>query len=295
MKKRFITGVILLGILVPLIIIDHIKHPIVGTLFLIAGVFLSMVASYEMMNMFYKDSPSLKETQFIVAIFNGLIVLSIHYSQKLVYPLEIIMLLSFILLVMMGVIFKKGTTAKDILASITTMAYCGLMFGYVIQIRYLEPFEQASQSLIYLRGGRSFGYLYSIVLATDTFAYLFGIKFGKRRLAPDISPKKSVEGAIAGLIGGSLVGLVMIFLLNISNHGNNKELWIVIISGFLLSMFLSFMVQMGDLVASKFKRTYDIKDFGNLFPGHGGVMDRFDSLIYAGVAYYVIVQVMLMF
>lgn len=293
MKKRVITGAILLALFIPLIMIDHKEYPIVGTLFLILGIFLSMVASYEMMNMFYSKYPSLKNYRFFIGIFNGLLVLAIHYSSKFSYSIEILLLLLIILIIMMFTIFTKHSTAHDIMSALMTVAYCGLMFGYVINIRYLEPFP-AGEALIYLRGGRSFGYLYSIVLATDTFAYLFGVKFGKRKLAPEISPKKSIEGAIAGLVGGSLVGLAVIFLLNISNHTNNKELIAVIITGFFLSMFLSFMVQIGDLVASKIKRTYEIKDFGSIFPGHGGVIDRFDSLIYSGVAYYIIVQALQM-
>lgn len=98
------------------------------------------------------------------------------------------------------------------------------------------------------------------------------------------------------MIGGSIIGVAVIFLLGIYNHSydNGKEILLVIITGFFLSMFLSFMVQVGDLVASKLKRTYDIKDFGTIFPGHGGVIDRFDSLIYSGVAYYIIVQALFM-
>jgi len=291
MKRRVITGAVLLAILIPLIMLDHQKYPIVGTLFLITGIFLSMVASYEMMNMFYTKYPSLKNYRFFIGVFNGLVVLAIHYSGSFSYSIEILLLLLIILIIMLITIFTKNSTAYDIMACITTVAYCGLMFGYVINIRYLEPFDP-DDALIFLRGGRSFGYLYSIVLATDTFAYLFGIKFGKNRLAPEISPKKSVEGAIAGLIGGSIVGVLMIFLFKISNHSNPQEFIAVIITGFFLSMFLSFMVQVGDLVASKLKRTFEIKDFGTIFPGHGGVIDRFDSLIYAGAAYYIIVQVL---
>lgn len=293
MKKRLITGAVLLSVLVPLIILDHKKYEIVGVLFLIVGVFLSMVASFEMMNMFYTKYPTLKNYRFFIGIFNGLIVLAIHFSDHFSYTIEILLLLLVILIIMLITIFTKNSSAYDIMACITTVAYCGLMFGYVINIRYLEPFDKEN-ALIFLRGGRSFGYLYSIVIATDSFAYLFGMKFGKKRLAPNISPKKSVEGAIAGLIGGSIIGVVAIFLLKIANHNDLKELIAVIITGFFLSMFISFMVQVGDLVASKLKRTFEIKDFGTIFPGHGGVIDRFDSLIYAGAAYYIIVQVLQM-
>lgn len=295
MKKRIITGAILLAIFVPLIMLDHLKYPPVGTLFLILGVFLSMVAAYEMMNVFSTKYPTLKNYRFIMGLFSGLLVLAIHYSpilfERVNFSVEILLLLLILLLIMLFSIFTKTSSAHEIMACLLTICYCGLMFGYVINIRYLEPFP-AGESLIYLRGGRSFGYLYSIVLATDTCAYLFGTKFGKRRLAPEISPKKSVEGAIAGLLGGSVIGVLVIFLLDISNHSNSKELMLVIIIGFFLSMFISFMVQIGDLVASKIKRTFEVSDFGTILPGHGGIIDRFDSLIYAGVAYYIIVQVL---
>lgn len=293
MKKRVITGAVLLAIFLPLIIIDHIKYPIVGTLFLILGVFLSMVASYEMMNMFYLRYPSLKTLRYIIPVFSGLLVLGIHYSNHFEYSLEIIFLLIFVLFSLLLTIFTKKSTAYDIMSCISTLAYAGLMFGYVIQIRYLEPFSSPDQ-IVYLRGGRSFGYLYSIVLATDTFAYLIGTRFGKRKLCPDISPKKSVEGAIAGLIAGSIAGVLAVFIFKLSHPSELGEYIVVITLSFFLSMFLSFMVQIGDLVASKIKRTFEIKDFGNIFPGHGGVLDRFDSLIYSGVAYYIIVQVLVL-
>ncbi len=297
MKKRIITAAVLMAVLVPLVMIDlkyevvigGVGFSIVGTLFLALGIFLSMVASYEMMNMFASKHPTLKNLRFFIAIFNGVIVLIITKFGGTSFPIEILLLLAVILIIMFLTTFRKESTAYDLMAAITTIAYCGLMFGYVINIRYLEPFPPG-ETLIYLRGGRSFGYLFSIVIATDTFAYLFGSLFGKKRLAPDISPKKSVEGAIAGVIGGSLVGVAMIFYLKISNHSNSKELLYVILVGLFLSMFLSLTVQIGDLVASKIKRTFDIKDFGTIFPGHGGVIDRFDSLIYSGVAYYIIVQ-----
>jgi len=290
MKKRLITAAVLLTLLLPLVILDHQKYKIVGILFLIVGVLFSMIASYEMISMFCRKHETVKIYRFLMGIFSGLIVLAIHFSDKFSYPIDLLLFLFIVLAIMLITIFTKNSTAYDMMAGIITVVYCGLMLGYVINIRYLEPFP--SDALIYLRGGRSFGYLYAIVAATDSFAFLFGMKFGKRRLAPTISPKKSVEGAIAGLIGGSIVGVLAIFVFKIANYTNPTQLILIIIIGFFLSMFISFMVQIGDLVASKMKRTFEIKDFGNIFPGHGGVIDRFDSLIYAGTAYYIIVQVL---
>lgn len=309
MKKRIITGSILMAILIPLIVIDHQIYPIVGILFLIVGIILSMIASYEMMNMFYKQYPSLKILRYIVPIFSGILIYTIYLATtkgldisdlstaSFVYHfLVVVVLMMFIILSFSIIIFTKSSSAFDMMSVVITLVYCGLIMGYVISIRYLEtfPIRPGAINLVF-RGGRSFAYLYSIVLGTDTFAYLFGIKFGKHKLCPEISPKKTTEGALAGLIFGSLLGVGAVFLFKIGNPTSVKETWIIILGSLFISMVISVSVQIGDLVASKIKRTYEIKDFGKLFPGHGGVLDRFDSLIFSGTVFYIIVQLMQLF
>jgi phosphatidate cytidylyltransferase len=200
----------------------------------------------------------------------------------------------YVIFVLAYSIFTKNSNAKDMMSSVLTLTYCGLIMGYVINIRFLEPFSNV-QGLIFFRGGRSFGYLYTIVVSTDLFAYLIGTKLGRHKLCVDISPNKSVEGAVAGLVLGSLCGLGAAFLLGIVHPRNTSEYIFTIIITLLVSMLISFTVQIGDLVASKLKRTYDIKDFGKLFPGHGGVLDRFDSLIFSGAVYYIIVLIIQLF
>ena len=109
---------------------------------------------------------------------------------------------------------------------------------------------------------------------TDTFAYLAGRFFGRHKLCPRLSPKKTIEGSIGGLIGscaGMLVyGVIVRFFCNI---GVNFFYMLV------LGIASSAVAQFGDLAASRIKRQYGIKDYGNIMPGHGGVMDRFDSVI----------------
>ena len=141
-----------------------------------------------------------------------------------------------------------------------------------------------------INGVNAFLYVYLVVLITDTFAYLFGIKFGKRKLCPSISPKKSVEGAIAGLVGGAVIGTVGAFLFGMISFEGNIVIRVIVM--LLFSALLSMIVQLGDLVESKLKRSFDVKDFGNIMPGHGGILDRFDSLIFSGLVYYIIVMIM---
>lgn len=109
----------------------------------------------------------------------------------------------------------------------------------------------------------------------DTCAYCVGMLFGKHKMSPVLSPKKSVEGAVGGIVGTMIISFVFLFVFKnkIGIEGTN----IIIIS--LLSAIGAFLSMVGDLCASAIKRNYNIKDYGNLIPGHGGVLDRFDSVI----------------
>lgn len=114
--------------------------------------------------------------------------------------------------------------------------------------------------------------------STDTFAYFGGRAFGKHKLCPTISPKKTVEGAICGSLSQIIVLGIFAFIINhFYDAGANY------INFALFGIVLSFISQFGDLFMSRIKRRHDIKDFGNLFPGHGGSLDRFDSVIAASM------------
>ena len=119
---------------------------------------------------------------------------------------------------------------------------------------------------------------------TDIFAYFAGVTLGKHKLCPKISPKKSIEGSIGGILGSVILSgaFSMIFAEDMLIH-----CMIIGILGGIISQF-------GDLTASIFKRKMGIKDYGNLIPGHGGIMDRFDSVLFTGpmVYYYIILVVM---
>jgi phosphatidate cytidylyltransferase len=121
-------------------------------------------------------------------------------------------------------------------------------------------------------------YLALIVSFTDIFAFFFGIRFGKHKMAPTISPKKSWEGSFFGTIFGSATGIILVLLANVPILDELSILQLVI-----LSLLVSIFGQIGDLFASKIKRSVGVKDFGSLFPGHGGILDRFDSLLMAGL------------
>lgn len=120
---------------------------------------------------------------------------------------------------------------------------------------------------------------------TDTFAFLVGVTLGKHKLCPKISPKKTIEGAIGGTLGGMLSFIAFAFVMN--NYWNFSLNYLVFA---ILGIIVSVFAQLGDLVASYIKRYSKIKDFGNVLPGHGGVLDRIDSILFTSpVIYYFLV------
>lgn len=177
------------------------------------------------------------------------------------------------------------------------MALVALMFVYV----FTYPKYQAGQvmaaffgvvyvavmlSCIYLtrqmEGG--FYHVWLIFLCSwgcDTCAYCVGVLFGRHKMAPVLSPKKSVEGAVGGVVGAALLGVLYAYL----TKGDMAGYGVICAAGALLSM-------VGDLAASAIKRQTGIKDYGKLIPGHGGILDRFDSVIFTAPVIYFLVTFM---
>ena len=120
-----------------------------------------------------------------------------------------------------------------------------------------------------------------IVWATDIAAYEVGRRIGRTKLAPTISPNKTVEGFIAGLLGGLLIGLI--YGLCFMKTG--------FVASLLIPLFISLLGQLGDLLESKVKRLAGVKDSGRIFPGHGGVLDRFDSLLLTSPFMYLLLLI----
>lgn len=144
------------------------------------------------------------------------------------------------------------------------------------------------------------GLAFSCSWFTDTFAYIVGVKFGKHKMAPVISPKKSIEGAIGGVIITAALNVLLVYLFTIgcknlydyTIFGESAMKYVYIIP---ISMILSLVSMLGDLSASVIKRNYGIKDYGKLIPGHGGIMDRFDSCIFVAPTLYCILSLITFF
>ncbi|MCR4746285.1 MAG: phosphatidate cytidylyltransferase [Lachnospiraceae bacterium] len=155
-----------------------------------------------------------------------------------------------------------------------------------MQVYFGEIYVSVMLSFIYLlwrAGGLKLTVLIFISSwVCDTFAYFAGRALGKHKLAPVLSPKKSVEGSVGGVLGALLLGALYAYLISLP-----------IVETALICAFTSIISQFGDLFASAIKRNHEIKDYGNLIPGHGGILDRFDSVIITAPFIYVLCEVIL--
>jgi phosphatidate cytidylyltransferase len=131
-------------------------------------------------------------------------------------------------------------------------------------------------------------YLLLITLFTDMFAYFIGMRYGKHKMAPNVSPKKSWEGAVGGSFVAVIIATTQGLYTNVFDLSTNVRTLILLI---VVSAIVSVCGQLGDLMFSKLKRDHNIKDFSNLMPGHGGILDRFDSTLFAGFALFIVLMV----
>lgn len=227
------------------------------------GIFLSLYALlvnffcvFELLNSF-----KIKDLLFkaMGIIFSAVIVCCIRYM-----PLSLMLIfLSFIFIfISIYYLFFGNIKLLDLIYFIFSIIYISIPMGFFSRI--------GNTYNIFI--------IYIISWGTDTFAYLVGVLFGKHKLCPNISPKKTIEGSIGGILGSMI-------LLNIFNIYLFKYNFIFIN---IMAIFTSVIAQVGDLFASKIKRENNIKDFGNLILGHGGVLDRFDSILFVTPVIYMI-------
>jgi phosphatidate cytidylyltransferase len=303
MKKRIITGIIFFAVLVPLLVVDALLPA-----FQVVCGFLTIVGAWEMLRLYGREKKYPIAVQVIVILSTILVFLSgltiwepfkaeialdpdaPNIMQYLVFDTKI----SFALLILAVVmqlsllVFNKDFDAKDIGKTIATAFYVGLGMAALLTLRMI--------------GIRFIVYLFMITWITDVFAFFFGMLFGKNKMIERISPKKTWEGAIGGTIVATITASLFAFLYGqlfagdvLNPKGLNTIFDIFIVDStkanpiltfvliFIVTLLTSIAGQLGDLIASRLKRTYDVKDYSNIFPGHGGVLDRFDSSIFASM------------
>ncbi len=257
-KERLISGVILLLVTIFFVISGGY---LLGGLLIIVSI-IGMRELYQIGNI---QNKLLGIIGYAGAIVYYIVI--IMKQSELIIPL----ILGILILTMTGYVFTfPKFQANHVMLTFFGLFYVAVMLSYVYQVRELSN-GIFTVWLVFLSSWGS-----------DTCAYCVGVLFGKRKMAPILSPKKSVEGAIGGLLGAAL--LASIYALCINKFGGAE----VEIGIYALIAFISAGISMvGDLAASGIKRDHGVKDYGKLIPGHGGILDRFDSVIFtAPIIYY---------
>ena len=254
MLKRIITGAAIALLMIAIFLLSGtVVYPIIMTV-------LSVVGTWEMLGCIgQRKNPLMSVPALIVSVICPIFALFFDYGSTLV-----VLMCYILVLLAESVFFDEKVKIVNVSEVFMTTLYVVLCFSALLELRYIETGAEYIYILVFIAAW-----------VTDTFAYFTGFLFGKHKLIPKISPKKTVEGAIGGAI--FCVIAFILFGVIVEKVVDGVQLDFVVLA--LVGLVMSVVSMIGDLIASSIKRTYGIKDYGNLFPGHGGVLDRFDSIM----------------
>lgn len=245
MKQRIITAIVLLAVFVPLVAIG-------GVPFQVLMVALAAGATYELLHVAHDPDPK----YYLFAVLGVFIIGSLLFSKKELVDVTYIVL--YLIVLLTAGIFDSSMNFMRLSYYFTsgTLVAVGLRMVY------------------YMRMSLGLDYVLLLACATlgaDTFAYFVGRAIGKHKLNERLSPKKTIEGSIGGIVLGGALALA---------YGFFAKMQLPMVSLVIISFVLSTTGQIGDLSFSSIKRSFGIKDYSHIFPGHGGILDRFDSIIF---------------
>jgi len=259
MLKRTITAVVIVLVMIPICLFSD------TAVLAVAVALLSLLGVYEMLGCIgSRRHWVLSVPAYLIAAAFPLTV-RLFPSQDIFFSTYLLVMFIYLVVLFAAGVFSHGKMdIEKICTSYATVLY--IVTSFV--------------SLILLRD-RSFGqYLFGMVVfgpwISDVFAYLCGRFFGRHKLIPDVSPKKTVEGAVGGVLFCALAAMLFGFILSRVDENISSVTYLPLA---LAGAVISVVSQIGDLIASFIKRKYGVKDYGILFPGHGGVLDRFDSIL----------------
>ncbi len=249
-----------------------------GWVLLVTCMGISLIGMYELYRVFGIQSSAPAFIGYGAAVLYYLDLATRCFSQFLGSGTVLVLIGLLIVLLGVYVFAYPKYHIKDILGAFFGVVYIPLLISFIFLLRDT------------VQGGRFFVWLIFLCSwGCDTFAYCAGRLLGTRKMAPILSPKKTVEGGIGGLVGVFLLVLLYGFLfqkpMGLSLEAGPGRMLLLAFFGIVCGV----VSMIGDLAASAIKRNYDIKDYGDLIPGHGGIMDRFDSVIMtAPVVYYAV-------
>ena len=256
--ERLISGIILVIIALITIILGN------DVLLVTVGI-VSLIGLYEMNRVFGIEKYATGILSYIAVIIYYAM---LRFNMMTYVPFLIVALLIACMAVYVFE-FPKCKT-EQVMAAIFGTIYVAVMLSFVYLVRMGN------------NGAYNVWLIFLCSWGSDTCAYVFGVAFGKHKMAPVLSPKKSIEGAVGGVVGAAVLGAIYAAV----THGPVVEYAVICAVGALISM-------VGDLAASAIKRNRGIKDYGKLIPGHGGILDRFDSVIFTSPIIFYLAKMLL--
>ena len=268
MGTRLISSTVLIAILIAALFI--------GTpAFLVIALILNTIGLYEFANVVDNTEPRLSLTK-IGYILIGTIPLIVGFvnGKAIAYFIPVMLMLTSMLFILTDK-YKSDYTVYSLFG----LVYLSVTLGYMVNLLMNLESRQAIGIIMFA---------VTMSVMTDTFAYVFGMAFGKHKLCPKISPKKSVEGAVGGFCAAVIAGFALYFV-----YAHFSIISLSLADCLILAAADGILDQFGDLTASMVKRNFGVKDYGNLIPGHGGVLDRIDGILFslAGTLFYVTVVI----
>lgn len=257
-KTRLLSGIVLVIVLIVTVGLGG------NLLFSILGI-ISLIGLSELYKVVGVHNKVLGAAGYLGTIVYYAVLFTGHMEYA------VMLFIAFLVLVMAVYVFTfPQFRAEQVMTVFFGLFYVPVMLSFVYQTRLLSD------------GGIVVWLIFLSSWGCDTCAYCVGVLIGKHKMAPKLSPKKSVEGGVGGMIGAALLGILFALAMNRWGNAAADPLHYGIICG-----AGGMISQIGDLAASAIKRNHDVKDYGKLIPGHGGILDRFDSVIFtAPVIYY---------
>lgn len=262
MKQRVISAIIALAIVIPLLFLG-------GIYFNALAFALGILSLREIINA-RKRIP--KYMEYISYLLFTILYVNNFYLIDVTYYLDYKILVLVLLVLLLPLVIyhdNKIYNIEDVFYLVGSIMFISIAYNVTVNLR--------EENLLIIF------YIMLVTIITDTFAFFGGCKYGKHKLVPSISPKKSIEG----LVIGTVVGTAMASAFYILFIGNANPYLVVA-----FTLLLSLIGQFGDLIFSSIKRNYEIKDFSNIMPGHGGILDRLDSIILVVLAYVYIIELL---
>ena len=236
-----------------------------GALLFLCMMCISMVGLFEL----YRVVRMEKEPIGFIGYAGGAAYYALLWLNERTYGLPVLIGVMMALMAVFVITYPRYRT-EQVTVGLFGILYTVVMFSYVYRVRVMND----GKFLVWLIFLSSWG--------SDTCAYAVGMLIGKHHFAPVLSPKKTVEGCIGGAVGAGLLGVIYGFFV-----GSELEEIANPCLAFFLACFIGALIsQVGDLAASAIKRDHDVKDYGDIIPGHGGILDRFDSMLFTAPAIY---------